>query len=83
MNRWRRFRQWINRDDGRFYQAANRNLNAIETIGWLFFVIAMLAYLLTKKTSMDVAWFGWFSLVTSAVLVVLGTLKSDRNDGNT
>lgn len=83
MTKWANFRRWINRDNGRLYQGGNRNLGAIEIIGWLFFIMAMLSYLFTEKASVNLAWLGWPSLVIGIILLIIGAYKSENNRRNT
>jgi hypothetical protein len=35
MGNFSKLRQWVNRDDGRYYQVGNRNLGALEAVGLL------------------------------------------------
>jgi hypothetical protein len=51
-----RFRQWVNRDDGMFYQAGNRSLGVVETVGLLIFVSAIALWQLHVKAGISIIW---------------------------
>ena len=82
MSKWVKVRRWINRDNGRIYQVGNRNLNAIEVMGWLFFIVAMLSHLFTEKTSANLSWLGWSSLVVGVMLMIVGACKGENKRRN-
>lgn len=44
-----RLRQWVNRDDGRFYQAGNRSLGWLETVCLLLLVAVLVLWQVYEK----------------------------------
>ncbi len=56
MSRFAKLRQWVNRDDGRLYQAGNRSLGAVETIGLLIFVSAIALWQLHVRAGISIIW---------------------------
>lgn len=70
MDKWGAFRRWVNRDDGKVYQAGNRVLHPVEIAGYILLPIAMLSYLLTTKAGIDVSWIGWSCLATGCVIII-------------
>jgi hypothetical protein len=83
MRKWAKVRRWINRDNGRIYQGGNCNLNAMEIIGWLFFIVSMLSYLFTEKALANLAWQGWSTLAVSVILIIIGASKNENNRAKT
>ena len=51
-----KFRQWINRDNGRFYRVGNRRLGVVETVGLLLVVVAIGLWQLHAKAGVSPAW---------------------------
>lgn len=56
MSRFSKLRQWVNRDDGRYYQAGNRNLSTLETIGLLICICSLFLWQLHSKIGLDSVW---------------------------
>lgn len=56
MSFFAKLRQWVNRDDGRFYQAGNRSLGAVEIVGLLMFVGAIALWQLHVKAGVSIMW---------------------------
>ena len=67
MSRFAKLRQRVNRDDGKLYQAGNRSLGAVETIGLLIFVSAIALWQLHVKTGLSIIW----SLAAGSIGLVL------------
>jgi len=56
MSFFAKLRRWANRDDGKFYQAGNRSLGAVETIGLLIAVGAIALWQLHVKAGISIIW---------------------------
>jgi hypothetical protein len=67
MSRFAKLRKRVNRDDGRLYQAGNRSLGAVETIGLFIFVSAIALWQLHVKTGISIIW----SLAAGSIGLVL------------
>jgi hypothetical protein len=83
MTRLTKLRAWINRDDGQMFQVGNRDLSAIETIGLLLLVSALIVKVLHDKAGFSATWIGWVCLVVGVVLVLFGVWKDEKRDGDT
>jgi hypothetical protein len=75
MNRWKKFRAWANRDNGSHYQVGNRNLSALENIGYLLCITAFLIYLADDKAGFSATWLGWLLLASGFTLAVIGLMR--------
>jgi len=65
-----RFRQWINRDDGRFCRVGNRPLGGLEIAGTLLWIAALALWQLHDKVGIDKFWAiaaGIFGLILFAI----------------
>jgi hypothetical protein len=51
-----RFRQWINRDDGRLYRVGNGPVNVLEIAGTLLFVAALILSELHRHIGISKIW---------------------------
>lgn len=67
MSHFAKLRQWVNRDDGKLYQAGNRSLGAVETIGLLLFVSAIALWQIHVKAGISIIW----SLAAGSIGLVL------------
>ncbi len=76
MSRLAKLRQWVNRDDGRLYQAGNRPLGAVETAGLLIFVSAIALWQLHVKAGISVIW----SLAAGGIGLVLAIVGGARKN---
>jgi hypothetical protein len=56
MSFFAKLRQWVNRDDGRLYQAGNRSLGALEIVGLLIFIGALALWQLHVKAGVSILW---------------------------
>lgn len=69
-------RQWVNRDDGRLYQAGNRSLGAVETIVLLIFVSAIALWQLHVKAGISIIWSLAAGSIGLVLAIVGGACKS-------
>lgn len=76
-----KIRDWINRDDGDYFQAGNSCLNWYEVVGTLLTVLALLLWHINEKGI-----FAIHQLITAAIFVVgvllswIGTNKKHKQD---
>lgn len=49
-----KLRQWINRDDGRWFQIGNENLNTLQIIGYVFMVLGFLLFAVRQHLSPNI-----------------------------
>jgi hypothetical protein len=69
----RRFREWINRDDGRWFRVGNGNLNRLETIGALLMILGVVLVSLNRKQMFEVpAWALILIFLASAIAMYRG-----------
>ena len=73
-----RLRQWVNRDNGRFYRVGNRRLGVIEVVGLLLFVVALVLWQLHAKTGISLVW----SIATGAVGLLLAIVGAGGRGGS-
>ncbi len=78
-----KLREWINRDDGKFYQIGNENLNVIEIIGYFLLVLSLVLYGLHQKAGLEATWIGWVSFLVGVVMVFYGGLKKEGSNEST
>ena len=76
MSKFKKIRAWANKDNGSVYQIGNRNLSVLEIICYFFFIAAGIVSVLHDKLGFKETWLGWAFLVTSFILVIIGTSKS-------
>ena len=77
MSRFGKLRQWVNRDDGSLYQAGNRSLGVVETIGLLIFVSAIALWQLHVKAGISIIW----PLATGSLGLVLAIIGGAGKSG--
>lgn len=78
MGRFSKLRQWINRDDGRFYQAGNKSLGALEVVGLLIAVSSAALWQLHVKAGVNIFWaLGAGSI--GLLLAIVGGAGKDRD----
>jgi len=70
-------RQRVNRDDGKYYQIGNRPLGALEVVGLLVFVGALVLWQLHDKTGISGIW----ALAAGAVGLLLTILGKVGKSG--
>jgi hypothetical protein len=75
MSFFAKFRQWVNRDDGKFYQAGNRSLGAVETVGLLIVVGAIALWQLHVKAGLSIMW----SVAASVIGLFLAVMGGSGN----
>jgi len=51
------------------------NLSPIEILGWFFFIVSLLIWLLVTQLSFNIEVYGWFSLIIGSVLIYFGGYK--------
>lgn len=73
MNVFVKVRQWVNRDDGRFYRAGNRRVGFVEAVGLLLFIAGLLLWQVHTQLGASVIW-SYASGVVGLVLVFVGNL---------
>jgi hypothetical protein len=77
MSFFAKFRQWVNRDDGKVYQAGNRSLGVVETVGLLIVVGAIVLWQLHVRAGVSVMWAG----AAGGVGVLLAIVGAGNNRG--
>ena len=70
-------RQRVNRDDGKYHQIGNRPLGALEVVGLLVFVGALVLWQLHDKTGISGIW----ALTAGAVGLLLTILGKVGKSG--
>jgi hypothetical protein len=70
-----RLRQWVNRDDGRICRLHNRPLGALETVGLLMFMAALILWQLHVKAGIGSTW-AYSSGVLGVVLATVGAVTN-------
>ncbi len=73
------FRNWINKNDGRYFQVDNLKLNLFEVVGYLLMIFSVMYYFLHEKVSVDQDWIGWTLLVIGLVLGIYGALFKNNH----
>jgi hypothetical protein len=76
MGLFAKLRQWVNRDDGRLYQAGNRPLGATEIVGLLIFVAAIALWQLHVKAGVSIMW----SLASGSIGLLLAIVGAAGNN---
>ena len=56
MSFFAKLRQWVNRDDGKFYQAGNRSLGALESVGIIVAIGGIGLWQLHDKAGVSIMW---------------------------
>lgn len=72
--RWRNWRAEINRDDGHFYRAGNRNLRPLEIAGHGLLVAAVLLWVIDVKIGIDLSIPAVITMVFGIGLLLINAL---------
>jgi membrane protease YdiL (CAAX protease family) len=78
-----KLRDWLNRDDGRYFQVENRNLNWYEIVGILLSIVVVFLWHLNNKKIFSIP-----PLITVATFALafllswIGIRKSDNTNGH-
>jgi len=83
MNKWKKFRNWANKNNGSFYQVDNQNLTLLEVLGYILCISAFIVYLAHEKIGFKETWLGWLFLIIGLALTITGVSKRIRNEKNT
>ncbi len=70
-----KLRQWVNRDNGRFYRVGNRRVGAIEVVGLLLVIAALILWQLHAEVGISSMWSA-ASGVVGLLLAIVGAGKS-------
>lgn len=76
-----RFRNWINRDDGRLYQADNKELSWHEVVGYLLLVFSAGLYGIPVFAHTELRKYAIVFLATAVILFIIGAFV-DAREGN-
>jgi hypothetical protein len=75
----KKIRQWINKDDGKWFQIGNENLNSLEIIGFGFMVLGFLLFPMIKHVFPDSPKLIPISaLIVAVCFLMAGTLKKRK-----
>ncbi|HEY8585497.1 MAG TPA: hypothetical protein VIL60_02090 [Rhodanobacter sp.] len=77
MSRFAKLRQWVNRDDGKFYRAGNKSLGAVEAIGLLVAICAIGLWQLHVKVGVSSIW-SFAAGGIGLLLAIAGAAGKDR-----
>ena len=77
--RWKTFRNWLNKNDGRYFQVDNQELNLFEVTGHLLTIFSLMYYFLHKKVGVDQDWIGLTLLVIGLVMGIYGALFKNNH----
>jgi len=77
MSFFAKLRQWVNRDDGKFYQAGNRSLGAVESVGILIAIGAIGLWQLHVKAGVSIMW-AFAAGGIGLLLAIVGGAGKDR-----
>ena len=80
MNTWKQFRNWLNKNNGSFYQIDNQNLTLLEVAGYILCISAFIVYLAHEKAGFKETWLGWLFLVIGFALTLIGVNKRMKNE---
>jgi hypothetical protein len=69
-----KLRKWINRDDGKYYQVGNDDLNYLEILGGVLTICGLLLLVFMQKTDLDIP--RWAVFATFAASLGLWWLGS-------
>jgi hypothetical protein len=74
-----KFRKWINRDDGKYYQVGNESLNFLEILGGMLMICGFLLMVCMQKTDLKIPrWTVFTTFAFSVGLWGLGDFKKQR-----
>ncbi|MGH8284081.1 MAG: hypothetical protein ACRESE_09595 [Gammaproteobacteria bacterium] len=78
MNAWRKYLSWRNRNNQDFIDQIkeNRKIGAVEAIGYLLQVAALVDLLLYVAVPFKEAWIGWVFLAAGLLLGAVGKHRS-------
>jgi len=65
----KKIREWINKNDGRFFQVENIELDFFQVIGHLLLLFAYAFYEFHNRIGIDNDWLAWSSLIAGSVLL--------------
>jgi hypothetical protein len=78
MRKWKGVRAWINRDDGRLYQAGNYDLDVLELIAYVCLMVSGINWLLHDKAGIESTVIGWIAFISGVFFLSLNTFKQKR-----
>ena len=67
------FRNWLNKNDGQYFQVDNLELHLFEVLGHLLMIFSVMYYFLHEKVDVDQNWMGWTLIVIGLALGIYGT----------
>jgi hypothetical protein len=73
------FRKWINRDDGKYCQVGNENLNCVEVFGYTLLICSFLVVVINKNELVHVP--KWMTITVATTAIVLmwwGNYKKNK-----
>jgi len=71
----KKFRTWINKNDGSYFQVDNQNFNLWQVVGFLFVIASLIVYLLHDKVGFSRTWLGWVFLFTGFISLFIGNTR--------
>lgn len=78
-----RIRDWINRDDGKWFQVGNESLNLFETIGGFVMIIGLTLVPLKQKVMSEIpTWSIIVVLLVSFIFMYIGIYLKDKKHGS-
>lgn len=81
MGRLAKFRAWLNRDDGRFYQIGNESIGVLTTMGGLSIVASLVLWQVHRHVDVHLAWS--IAVGTAGVaFLFFGAGSRGRGDGS-
>lgn len=74
-----KLRQWINRDDGRWFQIGNENLNTLQIIGYVFMVLGFLLFAVRQHLFPNIpTWIPFVALLMGFCCLYFGEPKEKK-----
>ena len=80
MGNFSKLRHWANRDDGHYYLVGNRNLGAVDAVGLLTAICALVLWQVHAVLGISSIW-AYGALVGGLLLASFGLCRARRRQG--
>ena len=75
-----KFRQWINRDDGKHFQVGNQDIGALTIAGALIWICGLLLFQLQSKDLIPAGW-ALATAIVGFVIFAFGFVRDSPQSG--
>ncbi len=74
-----KMREWINKNDGKYFQVDNQEFNKYQAVGFILLILAFTIYLFHEKAGFEEIWLGWLLFFIGAISLIIGYAKRNQS----